>query len=336
MTGKIQLTPAELKAQAAEMSALSAEYEMLFSGVSSSLKNVNSNWSANLSRNFEGKITSAQNAFKGMTENLTQGATIATTSANTFESVDSLLAKLDLSDITKNPVISDIIDEAGDLWDEIKDVKSIGELFALLEQTANDNINSEVQEIIKLAIPDSLEAIYNAVSGLAQGELTGDNIYEVAKELASKNPYISGVVEAFKYTFEKGLERDAEMMASIEEQLAEMDILGVGFEMAEGYIDIILGGSIECVCSVAGTTVDGIIGDIPFANALNHGIEYMTGLMTGGEGATIGDFIGYGGDAISAGIDFATDVITDVTDVVTSAATSGVKKVASWIGSLFG
>ena len=93
MTGKIQLTPAELKAQAAEMSALSAEYEMLFSGVSSSLKNVNSNWSANLSRNFEGKITSAQNAFKGMTDKLTQGAIIATTSANTFESVDSLLAK---------------------------------------------------------------------------------------------------------------------------------------------------------------------------------------------------------------------------------------------------
>jgi len=109
---KIQLTPSELQTQANEMQALETEYSILFTGVSSDLKNVNGNWSANLSNNFEGKINSAQNSFIQITQELMKGSKVANTCAVTFESVDSLLAKDFDNDISS--------ENTGDVLEETK------------------------------------------------------------------------------------------------------------------------------------------------------------------------------------------------------------------------
>ena len=78
---KIQLTPSELISQSSEMSALQGEYEALFGRVHSTLRSVNDSWSANLSNNFSGKISSAQKSFANMTTLLGQGASVAANSA---------------------------------------------------------------------------------------------------------------------------------------------------------------------------------------------------------------------------------------------------------------
>lgn len=93
MAGKIQLTPAELLAQSAEMEALRSEYNDVFAAVTSELNHANGNWSGVLAHNFAGKITSAGRGFSRITDMLEAGSKAAQTSARTFESVDTLLAK---------------------------------------------------------------------------------------------------------------------------------------------------------------------------------------------------------------------------------------------------
>lgn len=90
---KIQLTPTELRAQAAEMTTLMGEYETLFASVTATLNNANSNWSANLSHNFTGKISAAQKSFSSIVDMLQFGANAAANSAESFENIDILLAK---------------------------------------------------------------------------------------------------------------------------------------------------------------------------------------------------------------------------------------------------
>lgn len=90
---RIVLTPELLRQQSQELSALTREYESLFSGVSGILSSLNGNWSANLANNFSSKVASAQASFSSITELLEQGASAAQTSADTFQSLDSLLAQ---------------------------------------------------------------------------------------------------------------------------------------------------------------------------------------------------------------------------------------------------
>ena len=89
----IKLDAEELKSQAAEMEALSSEYEQLFADVSSTLTQINSNWSANLANNFADKITNAQKSFSNVVDMLLFGAGAANSSAVSFSSIDAQLAK---------------------------------------------------------------------------------------------------------------------------------------------------------------------------------------------------------------------------------------------------
>ena len=101
MGDRIQLTPSELRSQAAEMKSLQEDYAALFSDVTSELSKVNANWSTNLAHNFGGKITSSQKSFSQITEELKNGAKVADTCAVTFESVDSQLSKMYCADEAK-------------------------------------------------------------------------------------------------------------------------------------------------------------------------------------------------------------------------------------------
>lgn len=88
----IQITPAELRSQAAEMAALRAEYENLFSNLDTVLSRTNDAWSENLSHNFVGKISSTKKSCSGILEALQWGVNAATKSADSFESVDIAMA----------------------------------------------------------------------------------------------------------------------------------------------------------------------------------------------------------------------------------------------------
>lgn len=89
---QIQITPAELRTQAAELNSLRAEYESLFSNLNSVLNRTNDAWSENLSHNFVGKISSTQKSCSSILEALQWGSTAATKSAESFETVDNTLA----------------------------------------------------------------------------------------------------------------------------------------------------------------------------------------------------------------------------------------------------
>lgn len=89
---QIQITPAELRTQAAELNSLRVEYESLFSNLNSVLNRTNDAWSENLSHNFVGKISSTQKSCSSILEALQWGSTAATKSAESFETIDNTLA----------------------------------------------------------------------------------------------------------------------------------------------------------------------------------------------------------------------------------------------------
>ena len=93
MGNKIQLTPGELKTQAAELQTLSAEYDALFGTIIGELESVNTHWSPNLAHNFTGKITSAQNKCKHITHMLDAGAkALIVPHVNTVDEVKKLIS----------------------------------------------------------------------------------------------------------------------------------------------------------------------------------------------------------------------------------------------------
>lgn len=94
MAVKIQLTPQELLSQSQEMLSLQKEFETLFGQSQTILNQVNENWSANLANNFSGKLLSVQKGFSQITSMLEAGGNLAAESAKSYESVDSLLAKV--------------------------------------------------------------------------------------------------------------------------------------------------------------------------------------------------------------------------------------------------
>jgi uncharacterized protein YukE len=124
MASKIQLTPAILQSQAKEMNDLKEEFSSLFSGVTSELRNINSNWSPNLANNFLGKITSAQKTFSEVTTMLGNGATVANNCATSFASVDSELSKLFSGDVV-NKAGNLIVDNAGTAGGIISAIRKI-------------------------------------------------------------------------------------------------------------------------------------------------------------------------------------------------------------------
>lgn len=121
MAGKIQLTPAELTAQSAELSSLREEFSALFQSIHSELTAANSNWSAALANNFASKITAAQESFSKITEFLGTGAAAAQASADAFSTVDAELAKLSgVTDGTESTTGGTSDSFWGKQWEQLK------------------------------------------------------------------------------------------------------------------------------------------------------------------------------------------------------------------------
>lgn len=203
-----------------------------------------------------------------------------------------------------------------------------------------DSWPREAQAVFNILVselaPDSLEEAYKMASGIAQGDLTGEDIYEFFQYLFEDSTVGSVTVEAINYYMTTGQEIDAEMRNSINEQIKEGDFLGAIMEVAEGFVDGVIGGSVECLFAVGGTEIDKKIGEIPIVGSIiDEGCKYLTGRITGGEEYSLGDLVGLAGKGLGSAIDGATDGITKATDYVTSGVTSFGKKAVSWLGGLF-
>lgn len=339
MGTKILLTPAELQAQAVEMRTLAEDYEALFGNVGSTLNKVNGNWSANLANNFTGKITTAQRSFQLVTQELMNGAQIADTSAKTFESVDSQLAKLYCTgvDETSRGGMQSYIDGL------VEEAQTAGDALGWIEEQFEKLphwITSGVDELWDLFVPEKFQDLkdaYEITSKILQGEFDLKEAWDVFTDITKKNTKLAIFCETINYTFETGMARDAEMQAEIEAQLREGDVLGAVFDGAEGFVDTIIGGTVEVLGDVGGGLVDGAIDNIPVVKGINKLVEYGTGLWgwNDGNGYSVGGLIGEAAEKVSVGLDAATDFITDATNVVTDAVTDGVKSGINWVKSWF-
>lgn len=329
MAERIIITPAELQAQSAELRGLEGAYSDLFSGVSAELRQINGNWSPNLAHNFEGKINSAQNTFAQITQDLRNGAYVANTCAVTFQSVDSELSKLYATGESTAGGTGILADA---LHGIPENVKSSAEVLEWLEKRYEE-VPRELKGVVNMVVPGTLKSAYKFVSDLLQGELTWDSFLDVGRTVTSPSPYLLSVVETLEYTFDKGLARSDEMEKQMMAQLKEGDILGVVVDGAEGFIDTIIGGTVECLADVAGSSVDSFLGNIPVVGkGIKETTKYITGKFTpDGEEYSIGDLIGASGEALSEGLDKVTDVISDASDVVTDGITRGVKGVYCWV-----
>lgn len=193
MATKIQLTPAELKAQAAEMRALNEEYTSLFSSFSSELKSVNGNWSTNLANNFVGKISVAQNSFKMISIELANGAKVADNCANTFTTVDAELAKVYPSSSGGRAVSVNASANAvpqKPTPDELADLLSgdwIDKEFPNLPQSAREHLKKVLELIGEKLYGDDITDINSILAEVARGDYV-EALKEAAKMIYCGKP----------------------------------------------------------------------------------------------------------------------------------------------------
>lgn len=237
-------------------------------------------------------------------------------------------------------IVSDKIQTDGDLWKQIQkqilelpeDVKLAGDSLKWIEKLYN-KAPDWVTHGFDVFLPETLKDTYTLTSGLLQGNLKMEECWDVAKNILSIKTKYAIVCETIEYALDKGEKRSREMERQMLEQLKEGDILGTVFEGAEGFIDSIIGGTIEVLGDVAGNKVD----KIPIIKNINQFVEYGTGVFgwNDGDGYSLGGLIGQAGESIAEGIDGITDIVTDATDVVTDAVTGGMKTGINWVSSLF-
>jgi uncharacterized protein YukE len=327
MGTKIQLTPGELQAQAKEMNTLKEEYSSLFSGVTSELRTINSNWSPNLANNFCGKITSAQKTFEQVTDMLGNGATVADNCAVSFASVDSELSKM------FNGGLAEGAKSFGDAFIERlkeapNDIKSAADFFDWIEEMYNQ-FPDITKDAIKKACPGNLKEAYELTSDLFQGDLSVENIYSVLEYVTDNSTTCKVIVSTCKW-FTENYDKYSQMSADLEDavtnEILEGDLLGAVTEIAEGFIDGVGGGVIEVGGNLIGNYVDGIAGKLPFVDDfINENLN----------GKTFGSYISDGASYISDGLDWVTDGLAYGIDFVSDSAIGGIQAVGSWIGDLF-
>lgn len=268
-----------------------------------------------------------------------------------LENLYSLKSLNAISDVRTKNVWADLRNIINSNWDEVKgssnklfdDMRDAGDALNWLEGYY-DKMPDLVSHAIEVALPDELIDAYTLTKGILQHDLTLEEGWDVAKNMLSQKLNVAVFCESLDYTFKNGKEREEEMQRQVTEQIKEGDILGAAIDGAEGFVDTILGGSVEVLGKATGTIVDNLMedadylaGDIKVFKHLNQYVEYWTGVVgfNEGEGYSIGGIIGAAGEGLAEGIDKTTDFITDATDVVTDAVTDGAKAGIKWVKSWF-
>ncbi len=195
MSGKIQLTPEELKSQSAEMSALNEEMTTLFGGISREMNTVNSNWSPNLANNFSGKINCVNTSFSDLSAMFGFGAEAARTSAETMETVDATLGKMMFGGdgsfgggeggggFRGN-------DEKGfwaEQWDQLKhDWNSLGEGWEWAEEKYNE-LPEWARKDIENALGGDIKAAITITGDIITNNISFDTLETYLSSIGSEN-----------------------------------------------------------------------------------------------------------------------------------------------------
>ena len=261
-----------------------------------------------------------------------------------LENLYSLKSLDAISDVHTKSTWADFKNMVNRCLDEIKgtssklfdDMRDAGDALNWLEGYC-DKMPNLVTHAIEVALPDSLKEAYTLTTGILQHDLTLEEGWDVAKNMLSQKLNVAVFCESLDYTFKNGKEREEEMQRQMTEQIKEGDILGVAIDGAEGFVDTILGGSVEVLGKATGTILDNAIEETKILNGVNKFTEYVTGVfgVNDGEGYSVGGLIGAVGEGFAEGIDKTTDFITNATDVVTDAITGDAKAGIKWVKSWF-
>ena len=192
----IKLTPEELLAQSTEMASIQAEFTALFSQVTSSLNNLNNNWSEALAGNFSGKITAVQKSFSSVADMMANGAAAARVGANTFAEPGAVLALLcGGGGSMKNPSqLLSWLDENGQK-DAI--IGQLSKLTGVDLATANNIMekisNGDYEGAIQLAGEKGIDVF----AGMMSGELSSDSWVGQLEEMTGGKLGLDGLEKSY-------------------------------------------------------------------------------------------------------------------------------------------
>lgn len=241
-------------------------------------------------------------------------------------------------------VASNSEESGSTLWAAIKDeisgipddAKSAGEALGWIEKEYG-KLPHWATLGMDVLVPSSLQDAYTITSGILQGNLKLEVIWDTAKSILSKSTTFAVVSETLDYTFGTGTKRSEETERQLLERLGEGGIIGAAFDLTEGVVDTLIGGAVDVLGDVGGGAVDKLIDNVPIVKGINKLTEYGTGLLgwNGGEGYSVGGLIGATTEKISEGLDAVTDVVTDAIDFVTDTLTDGFNLGVNWVKSWF-
>ncbi len=325
---KIQLTPAELLAQSQEMAALRDEYETFFKGTSSLLNTINANWSTKLAHNFAGKITSAQKSFDQITSMLEQGANLANTSANTFQSMDELLAKgayqtaqstmgIKMAAVTEDVKVASSTSSRPNLleylWqDAVNSWKHAGEGIDYFKNLINSNLSKEEQEasekMLEYLMGEDNYKVTKIVLDIISGDADWDTLSGALKLMEVPKAYAQVIVGSMEQTVKTVFDKEWQARYTRFNDI----MMEPGFDHIAGRIiaatgqvtDTIFIGVAEMFGDMALDTVEnvpilgGVLEQIVGVD-LSDGFENIMGDMRNG----FADFMGDAAETVSAAED---------------------------------
>lgn len=200
----IKYTPSELLAQSAEMTALQSEYDALFVKTTNALNGLNESWSANLSKNFSGKIQSAQKSFSSILNMLTNGSMAAKLGATSHSptSIETFLKSLDAMDKPDaaglDQMFSNLTDEDKQrLYDAlpsevkaaIKTSQDVDKWLSKNYESIPEPVRKVIEEKLPSQIKDPLAVAHEVISGEADFSTVGK-----AVTIGTGDPLMGNVV----------------------------------------------------------------------------------------------------------------------------------------------
>ena len=374
MAGKVQLTPAQLLAQSQEMLSLQKDYESLFQETSTLLNQINGNWSANLANNFLGKITSAQKGFGHICDMLEQGGNLAAVSANTFESMDSLLSKAMQGDAAAGTLLrtsagaaavagaasagaassaSGAANGGQGLWSSfLTDWNRAGGALESFREFYESRIPEELREELKKmgkeVFGSQIFSAYDITYDLVTGNVDMDTFYSGAKAVLGGTKG-GAVKNAFEYAGEIR-DKDAQYTQRSIDELLSGNVLTGLFNMGASFIDEIGTGVVD----VGGSMAIGALEKIPGLSKIEEyldidlGETWETAMDSFHEGVTnaftsAADSLSKAEDALQEAVGDglkaageALDKAADAAAEAAKAAGKGIEKAASAVGDGLG
>lgn len=329
MATKILLTPDELKAQAAEMDALRAEYESLFANVSGELRKANGNWSTNMAGNFAGKINSATKSFRNINDLLENGANAAKYCAVSFESIDSELSKLckgetSFADNMKNAISATGFDLKASVEDVNKIMDYIDEKFDNLTDAEKKVLKDIYRRITKDTPIEDLDSVYKIIDEARKGNIVGsvsefiDAISSYKTEDGSIN-FTGLKIKAIGKTLKIVLDEDGYIHKNNEKYMDIMtdrglqgDIPGVIWYMGGDFVQTVGKGSVDVLCQLGSGLVDTTFAKVTGGTTLSEINAIMYEKYGWSPGHAFNDIAGGISDMVDVVVDEGYDFIKDV------------------------